>query len=82
MAEPRLALSGGTSGLAHIERIAQGAAAFLRPGGHLFMEIGAGQKAAVLALFTAPGSPYTEACVLDDWAGRPRVLRAQVPLSE
>jgi release factor glutamine methyltransferase len=74
--EPRLALSGGQSGLAIIEQIAFHAPQFLRPGGWLFVEIGADQGEVVHRLFDAPGQPYRKVTILDDWAGRPRVLRA------
>jgi len=76
-AEPRLALSGGPKGMGCIERIAVEAPAFLRPGGWLFLEIGADQGEAVAGLFgvTVPG--YGEVRVIDDWAGRPRVLQAR-----
>lgn len=75
-AEPRLALSGGPGGLRTIEQIALAATRFLQYGGELFLEIGADQKEKAAALFNAPGQPYRDVRVLDDWAGRPRVLRA------
>lgn len=75
-AEPRLALSGGPGGMRCIERIAAEAHAFLCPGGWLFLEIGADQKMAVEALFRS-SSHYGEVRVIDDWSGRPRVLRAR-----
>jgi len=76
-AEPLLALSGGPTGLDTIRRLAVEAQAFLLPGGWIFVEIGADQKEAVLALFTAPGNCYDEVSVTEDWAGRPRVLQAR-----
>jgi len=75
--EPRLALSGGASGLDSLARIALAAELFLRPGGWLFAEIGADQKEPVLALFTAPERRYGEVAVINDWAGRPRVVQAR-----
>lgn len=75
--EPRLALSGGASGLDCIARIVAAAESFLRPGGWLFLEIGADQKEAVRALLTAPERRYGDVAVLDDWAGRARVAQAR-----
>lgn len=81
LAEPRLALSGGRSGLEIIERIALGAQQFLRPGGWLFVEIGADQREAVQHLFNTSSQTYRDVKVIDDWAGRPRVVRAcRVPV--
>lgn len=48
--EPRLALDGGDDGLALYRRIAEGAAEHLNPGGAVYLEVGLGQAAAVLAL--------------------------------
>jgi release factor glutamine methyltransferase len=71
--EPRLALDGGPDGFAVIDRLLAGAAAYLKPGGWLLVEIGTDQKTAALARVAAqPG--YQTAKVLDDRAGRPRVL--------
>jgi release factor glutamine methyltransferase len=75
VAEPYLALSGGPTGLGLIERIATEAAEYLHPGGWIFLEIGEDQKNAVAALFMA--QQYDEVRVIDDWAGRPRVLQAR-----
>lgn len=74
-AEPSLALSGGPTGLRIIERIAIEAEGFLQPGGWIFLEIGADQKMAAAALFTA--RQYGEVRIINDWAGRPRVLQAR-----
>jgi release factor glutamine methyltransferase len=75
--EPRLALSGGSDGMRTIVRIASEAHAFLQPGGWLFLEIGADQKEAAETLFRSPPGHYSEVRVVDDWAGRPRVLQAR-----
>ncbi|QQG64368.1 peptide chain release factor N(5)-glutamine methyltransferase [Desulfobulbus oligotrophicus] len=75
--EPYLALSGGVGGLQCLERIAAEAVCFLRPGGRLFVEIGADQKEAVMRMFCANTSHYEEVKVLNDWADRPRVLQAR-----
>jgi release factor glutamine methyltransferase len=77
VAEPFLALSGGPGGLQIIERIAIEAEKFLQPGGWIFLEIGADQKNAVVRLFEAPERSYDEVKVINDWAGRPRVLQAR-----
>lgn len=77
-AEPRLALSGGASGLDLIERIVSAAGWYLKPQGFLFVEIGADQEAGVTGLLTAPQyCCYDEFSVLKDWSGRPRVLKAR-----
>lgn len=75
--EPRLALSGGPGGMQVIGRIASEAPAFLRPGGWLFLEIGADQELAVTTLFRSLDRYYGEFRIVRDWAGRPRVLQAR-----
>jgi release factor glutamine methyltransferase len=79
LAEPRLALSGGANGMDCIQRIITDAQAFLQPGAWLFCEIGADQKQAIEMLFARPQLQlqYSEVSVLDDWAGKPRVLQAR-----
>lgn len=74
--EPHLALSGGKTGLDSISRICRDAKSLLRPGGRLFMEIGAdiGQEAEQVFLKTGG---YDQVRVLPDWAGRPRVVQAR-----
>ncbi|WP_340147143.1 peptide chain release factor N(5)-glutamine methyltransferase [Lentilactobacillus rapi] len=49
--EPDLALYAEENGLAIYKRIAAGAAAHLKPGGRLFVEIGFHQESAVVAIF-------------------------------
>jgi len=44
LAEPRLALDGGAGGFATLDKILDEAPAFLKPGGWLLLEIGAGQS--------------------------------------
>ena len=65
--EPRHALTAGATGLEAYRRIAAGLAAVLAPGGRALFEVGAGQGAAVAALF--PG-----ARVHPDLDGRDRVV--------
>lgn len=77
--EPRLALDGGNDGLAIIKNICSQAPHYLRPGGELFMEIGADQGQEVAALFSLkpqnlPG--FSRVAVYVDYAGRDRVLHA------
>ena len=74
--EPHLALSGGPSGMEIIERICVQAAPLLRPGGWLFMEIGADIAAETEAALRRAGV-YEQVKVLPDWAGRPRVAQAR-----
>ncbi len=76
--EPEAALAAGSRGLDIIERLVRQASSFLKPGGWLFLEIGADQKAAAYRLAAGPaGSVYDSVAVVSDWAGRPRVLQAR-----
>jgi release factor glutamine methyltransferase len=70
--EPRLALDGGIDGLDAYRAIAAGIAGFLRPQGHLLLEIGVGQSDSVTALFAAAG--FRRAALRHDLSGRPRCL--------
>ncbi|WP_035245011.1 peptide chain release factor N(5)-glutamine methyltransferase [Desulfogranum mediterraneum] len=78
VSEPRLALSGGSSGLEIIGRVISQAHTFLSPGGWLFLEIGAEQGAAVSELCRQQGDRYREVAVLPDWAGRDRLFQARL----
>lgn len=53
--EPVAALDGGPDGLAALRRVVTGAGRWLRPGGHLVVEHGVGQCAAVRGLLAAAG---------------------------
>jgi release factor glutamine methyltransferase len=53
--DPRHALDGGADGIAAYRAIAADAPRLLKPGGHLVVEIGAGQERAVRGLFEARG---------------------------
>ena len=75
--EPRLALHGGEDGLDVYRRLIPAAAARLRPGGVLAVEVGAGQAAAVRALFAAAGA-FETALERADLAGIPRVVFARL----
>jgi len=72
--EPRAALDGGPDGLGPMRRLLAQAPAYLRPGGALFLEIGAGQGAAASEL-ARQHFPQANVDVLPDYAGRDRVLR-------
>ncbi len=74
--EPRLALSGGVSGMDIIGKICTQAPDHLHPGGWLFVEIGADLEETVLGVFRSSGR-YDEVRVVKDWAGNPRVVQAQ-----
>lgn len=74
--EPRIALDGGEDGLDVIRTVVSGAAARLREGGALFLEMGMSQGSAVLALLQAEAE-FTDARVRVDLAGRPRFASAR-----
>ena len=69
--EPRGALVAGEDGLAAIGAVVPAAPAHLEPGGRLFVEHGAGQGAAVRALFAAAG--FSAVDTRADLAGHERV---------
>ena len=74
--EPHLALDGGEDGLAYYRRIAQEAANFIRPGGHLLLEVGDGQSAAVEDLL-ARSERLIEVQIRPDLNQIPRVVVAR-----
>ena len=71
--EPRLALTAGDDGLEFIRDIIAGAGAFLRPGGGLLVELGAGQDQDALAQARAAGV-FDKMETVNDLAGAARVL--------
>jgi release factor glutamine methyltransferase len=73
--EPRLALDGGLGGLAMASRLIEEAPAYLKPGGHLILEIGTAQEAPVRALIEAQLG-LKLALTVHDHAKHPRVIRA------
>jgi release factor glutamine methyltransferase len=75
--EPKTALDGGPGGYKVIERLMAAAPAYLRPDGCLLLEIGVAQEAAVRERMARLGV-YQEPCTVADYAGHPRVLRAQL----
>jgi release factor glutamine methyltransferase len=70
--EPLLALDGGPDGFAVLDRILAGAPAHLTAGGHLILEMGAGQEAELRARAVRHG--YELAPTVRDGGGVPRVL--------
>ena len=72
--DPNVALDGGEDGLAAYRAIAAEALRLLAAGGRMFVELGAGQEAAVRALFTNAG--LTVGAARKDLAGISRVLGA------
>ncbi|HXY44922.1 MAG TPA: peptide chain release factor N(5)-glutamine methyltransferase [Acidimicrobiales bacterium] len=73
--DPYEALVAGETGLEAIAVLVTEAPRWLRPGGALVLEIAPHQTDAALAL--AAGGGYASATVVDDLAGRPRVLVAR-----
>jgi release factor glutamine methyltransferase len=73
--EPRLALDGGTDGLAAYRRIAAAGPRLVAAGGHILVEGGEGQASEIAGLFSAagltPGKPFK------DLAGIDRVVPAK-----
>ncbi|MBU3028865.1 peptide chain release factor N(5)-glutamine methyltransferase [Paracoccus marinaquae] len=72
--EPHSALTDGGDGLAAYRAIAAGALAHLAPGGHVLVEIGPTQGAAVAAVFRQHGA---ETRLIPDLDGRDRVVLAR-----
>ena len=75
--DPRLALDGGADGLAAYRAIAADARRLLAPTGHLVVELGFGQEAAVTALLHEAGLASLPA--RRDLSGIPRALTARLP---
>ena len=75
--EPRLALDGGADGLEFYRRIAEGAPKHLKDGGSIYLEVGLGQAADVLALLKA-ALPCREAGTIRDLNGVERVVFAKI----
>ncbi|MFN3930054.1 MAG: protein-(glutamine-N5) methyltransferase, release factor-specific, partial [Thermoflexus sp.] len=71
--EPMMALDGGPDGLEVIRRFLAQAPRYLRPMGAVFLEIGAGQGAAVMDLARA-AFPRAVIRLLKDTAGLDRVV--------
>jgi release factor glutamine methyltransferase len=73
--EPRIALDGGRRGTEILDRILRDAAKYLLPGGTLVLEIGADQAEVLLGKAKDTGH-YRQSGILEDYAGKPRVLVA------
>ncbi len=73
--EPHLALDGGPDGLDPHRRILQGATDRLRAGGRILLEIAFDQQDAAMETISKYDA-FTDAKVLRDHAGHPRVLAA------
>lgn len=72
--EPESALHAGEDGLDVYRRLIAGAPDYLNPGGHVLVEIGYGQKDAVVGLFETQGFSIEE--IINDYAGIERVIVA------
>jgi len=73
--EPRIALDGGRRGMEILDRILRDAAKYLLPGGTLVVEIGEDQAEVLLGKANDTGH-YRQSEILEDYAGKPRVLVA------
>jgi release factor glutamine methyltransferase len=70
--EPRLALTDDSDGLSSYRTILRQARPYIRPGGRLMLEIGAGQGEAVTAI--ARGEGFADLRILPDLDGKDRVV--------
>jgi release factor glutamine methyltransferase len=77
--EPKQALVAGEDGLELIQDLIQGAPEYLRPGGHLCLEIGQGQKEKAISLF---GDGWKTPQCFHDLSGISRVIIAQLQRRE
>jgi release factor glutamine methyltransferase len=75
--EPRLALDGGGDGLDLVRRLVAEAPGWLRPGGHLAMEIGENQGPATLALLRSAG--FEDARIVRDLERHDRFAWGRAP---
>lgn len=71
--DPQLALFGGTDGLDVYRRLAADGVTYLRAGGYMAVEIGAGQASDVIAIFTDTGW-YEYEKTIKDYGGIERVI--------
>jgi len=71
--EPLSALEAGADGLACLQHLIQHVWSYLKPGGHLIMEMGYNQKEAVTNLARASGQ-YEAISVKKDYGGNDRVV--------
>lgn len=75
--EPRQALNGGEEGLEFLREIAKQADKFLLPAGWLLLEVGEGQAKKVVGFLKESGR-YRTPTIINDYADRQRVVRAQI----
>lgn len=78
--EPRLALSGGESGMHQINRILEEALSRLAPAGCLLIEIESSMGNAIRAR-TQQVFPQVSATVFQDLAGKDRLVQVELPLT-
>lgn len=74
--EPTVALDGGPQGTRDLNRLITDAPRLLAPDGRLYLEIGAGQRAAMDDLLRRAGG-IADGEIRPDRAGRPRFVRAR-----
>jgi release factor glutamine methyltransferase len=74
--EPRVALDGGDSGLEFYERIIIGSGIWLKPEGHLILEIGVEQTEPIIKLLEMQGD-FEFPQVKQDYSGRHRIISVQ-----
>jgi release factor glutamine methyltransferase len=74
--EPPEALLAGPQGMDFYEEIISRAPEYLKKGGWLLLEIGATQEASVGRIIAASGH-YKDITIRNDYAGRPRVIKAR-----
>jgi release factor glutamine methyltransferase len=79
--EPRLALDGGAEGKERISQLCRQANSKLSPGGHLLLEMGQGQRAAITSLLESL-FPDGEIEVMPDLSGIERVLHLSLTASK
>ncbi len=75
--EPRVALDGGANGVEVIEGVVYDATIVLKPGGLIFLEIGADQGKAVSTMLRDAG--FENVAVKQDLAGLDRIVTGRLP---
>lgn len=78
--EPNQALDGGPDGLDYIRLLARGTGSRIKPGGRLIVEIGDEQGHEARAILQGDGG-LSDVHVLEDLAGKPRVVTGTKPQS-
>jgi release factor glutamine methyltransferase len=80
--EPRMALDGGEDGLDLIRALLRHTPRYLRPGGHVLLEIGEGQVEALAGFIFEALPRWTLWSAETDFAGIPRVLTVLPPSAQ